>query len=375
MIKEFRQLLAWSARFTTPQHALLLPIQSVASARHLLPLARLANEMCIDACYTLSHRVGSGESGPSIRTDFNTCAREVDSVQAHHHRWTLVVVADHGHFRTLLPTGSPVIHIGHGSPSKTGPRDPHLPWEYGMAPRRRNGEVAYREMIEASDEVRAELVRMEPSLADRIRVFGRLLDDEMLKAATDRAQTLQTLQLDPDKPILMIASTIRSSSLFGRYWDVMLPQLRSLADRYQIVLCPHPNEHAMWKARLGEESGMLMLGPEQSAENVLAVAQALVVDFSSLSHKATLLDVPMVLSHCDPLPVWSEGATARLYKVWPQWDGSVALETRLREAEAMRGSPATQAVKKWVNSRPGQAHRHFAGLLAEYFPATQNIGT
>lgn len=374
MIKEFRQLLACGARFTTPRHALLLPIQSAASARHLLPLARLACGMGIEVCYTLSRRTGSGESAPSIRAGFDAWAREIGSAQAHRRRWTLVVVADHGHFRTLLPAGSPVIHIGHGSPSKTGPRHPRLPWEYGMAPRRRNGEPAYREMIEASDEVAAELVRAEPALAGRIRVLGRLLDDEMLEAAADRARVLQALQLDPGKPVLMVASTIRSQSLFGRYWEVLLPQLRPLAARFQIVLCPHPNEHAMWKARLGEDSGMRMTEPGQAAEHVLAVAQALVVDFSSLGHKAALLDLPMVLSHCDPLPVWPAGATARLYDIWPQWDGSVPLETRLHEAEAMRGSPAAEAVKDWVNSRPGQARRRFAGLLAEYFPAARHTG-
>lgn len=368
MPRALRQLLALYARFCSrPRQALLLPAQSIVSARHLLPLARLAQEIGIDVRYTLSPRVAKSTSVGWLRTQFEPYAQEVSSACAHRQRWSLIMVADHGHFRTLLGTGSAVAHIGHGNPSKIGARHPHLPWEYGQAPRNREGQIAYATMIESSDRVRDALISAEPDLDGRIQVLGRLLDDEMLADNVDRDACLKSIGLPSGKPVLMVASTLREHSLFGLYWDALLQQLRPLADYYQIVLCPHPREYAMWKARLGNEPVLRVLPPQHSAERLLAISHALVTDFSSLSQKAALLDIPMVLSRCDPLPVWPDGATARLYKVWPTWDGRVDLAHALQQAEALRGDVRTVDIKPWINSRPGMARKLFGQWLKRHF--------
>lgn len=370
MMRGLKKLLAVSARaFGRVQPALLLPIQTVVAARHLLPLARLADELGIVVRYTLSPKIGRTPAGARIRADFAAHAREASPAYAYAHRWQLIVVADHGHFRPLLLTGSPVAHIGHGNPSKLAAASDRLPWEYSRAPRRRNGELAYCEMIEASVCIRDTLVAAEPALAGRIRLLGRLLDDEMLAAAADRARSRATLGLAPGRPVLMVVSTIRADSLFGMYWDRLLPPLRALADRYQVVLCAHPNEYETWKARLGTDPALRFLDADRAAETVLAVADVLLTDFSSLCQKAALLDVPMVFGRCEPLPVWQGGATACLYAHWPKWDGHGGLPELLERAAAMRSDAATQAIRPWINSCPGQARALHADWLARHFPA------
>jgi hypothetical protein len=369
MLRATQKLLAVGARvFARVQPALLLPIQTYVAGRYLLPLAQLADAMGIAVHYTLSPKLARSAAGPRLRAAFAAHAREVGEAFAHGHRWQLIVVADHGHFRPLLLTGSPVAHIGHGNPSKLADDADRLPWEYSRAPRRRDGTLGYAEMIEASTCVRDALVATEPALAGRIHVLGRLLDDVLLADATHRDAGRDALGLSAGTPVLMVASTIRARSLFGMYWEPLLAQLRTLADRYQIVLCPHPNEDAAWRQRLGDDPVLRLLPADVAAGKVLAVADLVLTDFSSLCQKAALLDVPMVFGRCEPLPVWSEGATARLYAHWPTWHPGTALDTCLQRAEVMRGDPAGQAIKAWVNTCPGQACALHRAWLARHFP-------
>lgn len=363
-----QNLLAWYAHGGRTRHALLLPIQSVVAAHHLLPLARLAHEIGIDVYYTLSKRMARCSEAGHLRSTWSDHATWIASARCHATRWTLIVVADHGHFRPLLATGSPIAHIGHGSPSKGAGGQADMPWEYAAAPRTRHGRIAYHEMIEASDRVRDALVAIEPALAPRIRVLGRLLDDELLcLRQQDRRQCLLALGLDPERPLLLAVSTLHADSLFGRYWDTLLPQLRALASRYQVVLCPHPAEHAAWAARLGPDPDLRMLPADAGTDRALAAAQMLVVDASSLCQKAMLLGIPMVLARCQLHNVWSRGATRQLYARWPVWDGSEPLAQWVAIAMDMHATPDDQAIREWVNSRPGQARQLYAAWLRGYF--------
>ncbi len=365
-----QNLLALYARHSRQtRQALLLPIQSVVSARHLLPLARLAHSMGITVCYTLSKRIARTADARCIHAAFHEHASAVGRTSAHGTRWALIVMADHGSFRPLLLNGSPVVHIGHGNPSKTDHGGLDLPWEYGQAPRTRQGHIAYHEIIEASERVRDALVAIDPALAGRIRVLGRLLDDDMLRQRDgDRTRLLKQMGLDSDRPVLLAVSTLRGNSLFGRYWESLLPQLRALAPRYQVLLCPHPREYAKWSARLEPASGLRLLPPDIHTEQALTVAHALVTDFSSLCQKAALLGLPMAMARCDPMPVWSQGATRKLYAYWPVWDGHAPLAPLVALAESMRGHTLPHEILDWINSHPGQAETLYAAWLHRYFP-------
>lgn len=353
------------------RRALLLPIQSVVSARHLLPLAKLAHGMGIVVYYTLSKRTARTTEADRIHAAFNGYAHAINRTRAHSTRWALIVVADHGHFWPLLLNGSPVAHIGHGNPSKTDHGSPDLPWEYGHAPRTRQGHVAYHEMIEASDRVRDALVATDPTLAGRIKVLGRLLDDDMLlQHEQDQTAHLEKLGLDPARPVLLAVSTLRENSLFGRYWHALLPQLRVLANEYQVLLCPHPREYAQWSARLESSSTLRLLPAGIHTEQALSVAHMLITDYSSLCQKAALLNLPMVLARCDPRPVWSKGATRKLYAYWPVWDGHASLEQLIAQAKSMRDQAPTIEIIDWVNSRPCQARALYSTWLSQYFPET-----
>lgn len=370
MIKELRQLIALYARWRpNREHALLLPIQTLVTARHLLPLAKLAAARSIPVRFALAPSVRRPEVRERIREMFAPFAEEVGSIRAHAKRWSLVVVADHGHFHSLLPSGCPVVHIGHGSPSKLGGRRrPNLPWEYGHAPRRRNGQLRYREMIESSEPLRLALQQSDPVAAGRIRVLGRLIDDEMMRAALDRDRIRKELRIATGKPVLMVASSIGSRSLFSCHWDPLCEQLEAMVDRYQVVLCPHPNEDARWRARHRPGSRVRLLEPEFCAERVVAASDLLLCDYTSLCHKAALLDVPMVFAECEPMPVWPQGATAQLYGIWPRWNGRESVAVRLDEAEALRGCVGGRICKDWVNSEPGRASELYAEWLGGYFP-------
>lgn len=366
-----QNLLALSARLRAKKcQALLLPIQSTVAARHLLPLAKLAHSMHISVRYTLSTRVARSNDVTFIRAGYARVASEITTTRAHRCRWTLIVVADHGHFRPLLLNGSPIAHIGHGNPSKVDETNPGLPWEYGHAPRTRHGDIAYDEMIEASDLIREALIATEPALARKIRVLGRLADDDMLlRQRQDRTVILQELGLNAQRPVLLVVSTLRENSLFGRYWDVLLEQLRKLAKHYQVLLCPHPGEYAMWAERLGSDAAMQLLPAGISTEQALPAASMLIADFTSLCQKAALLGLPMVLAHCEPLPVWSEGATRQLYAYWPVWDGRTDMQPLIEQAMRLRGQPSTNAsVTQWINSHLGQSRALYAAWLQEYFP-------
>lgn len=374
MIKELRQLLSLHARLSgREEYAVLLPVQTLVTARHLVPLARLAGECSIPVRYALSPRIRCDEVRRRIRALLEPHGREIGSLQAHLRRWRLVVVADHGHFHSLLPGGSPVVHIGHGNPSKLGGRRPDLPWEYGQAPRRRTGELRYREMVESSERVSAALQALDPDLRGRIRVLGRLLDDEMLAVADDRAAVRRTLGLGDDRPVLVVASSVGPQSLFARHWQSLHEQLEPLTARFQIALCAHPNEHYHWRRRQPAGSGLRLLEADLYTERMLAVADLLLCDHSSLCHKAALLDVPMLFARCEPLPVWREGATAQLYAAWPKWNGREPLAPLLDEAIALRGCASASAVKDWINSYPGQARALYREWLLDFFPSEARV--
>lgn len=358
-----RAIATFGRRFKLKKKALLLPVQSLVMARHLLPLADIAAEMGIRTFFTTAPNLSNNQAEfRLVRELFADKASYIGLLPAHFYRWNLVVLADHGCFHTLAWNGSPLAHIGHGNPSKSTKRFPTIPWEYSNIPRLPDGSIVYRELIESAEGVRTAIAELDPALGQKIRVLGRLLDDKALEARNAAQSSLRT-----GKPMLLMVSTLGPDSAFSSYWDALADVGKDLLDHYRVVICPHPNEYDNWLAK-ATTNNLEVIPRGVATEEFLATASAVVCDFSSVCQKAALMGIPLVFFRQDNAPVWPQGATARLYRLAPKWQPGECLRTLLQHSSRDLGD--MQAVAhEWVNSRPGSAAIAYSLWLKPYFPS------
>lgn len=341
--------------------ALLLPVQSLVMARHLLPLADIAREQGIQTFFTTAPNLTSNAADFALVSGlFADNATYIGLLRAHLYRWNLVVLADHACFHTLAWNGSPLAHVGHGNPSKSTKRFPTMPWEYSNIPRLPDGNIVYREMIESAEGVRAAIAELDATLGEKIRVLGRLLDDKALAARNAAQSTPRS-----GKPVLLLVSTLGPDSAFSCYWDAITHAGSELRDHYKVVICPHPNEYDSWCVKAATND-LEIIPREVSTEEYLAEAHAVVSDFSSVCQKAALMGIPLVFFRQDDAPVWPHGATARLYRLAPKWQPGECLRTLLERSSSDLNDIQSVA-REWVNSRPGNAATAYSLWLRPYF--------
>lgn len=211
----------------------------------------------------------------------------------------------------------------------------------------------------------------------RLREVGMPKVDRLVRGGIDRTEVLEGLGLDPDKPTVVLAPTwIRRSPLFG--WAERLP--KALAGGPWNLVCKFHDKFfdprfnlVDWRARLEE----LTRSPRVAAPvdvydavPLLAAADVLVSDLSSIAHEFCLLDRPIVYLGVEDLDAvrrqyphldvetwgWRTGDV-----VWSEREAVEAVERAL--AEPARHSEVRRAAARDLFYDPGRATERAAAEL------------
>lgn len=364
MSRKIRELRVAMARLRQPvPRSMIFCIQNLMMARHLVGLFRAARKLgAFDIYYTVCSSTSALQHSEIAR--LFTGARYVEDRVAHGRRFFVGVVADHDYYGPLLSSCRRTLHTGHGSPSKTYKHDPSLPYEYSGKARRRDGEWRYDYFLEASSYVRDRLVEAEPSLAPRIRVLGNPVDDALLELRARRKKgSLSTV---------LVAGTCGEDSIFRTLGPVFFRALIShCAQRGDIrpVLAPHPAEacalkSAEWAPLLAElqSIGGRILEPGEDTLEVLAGADYLFADNTSVVHKAALLGIPVAMSRTAAGRIWKHGVTQVIQNMSPVLDSSVCLDELFSRLEQ---SKCAESLADAINSERGRYAENATRFLRE----------
>lgn len=210
----------------------------------------------------------------------------------------------------------------HGLPGALGPsrRRAVVNVWHGMPLKRIRGE----DMIFGNDPIRAQLTCATSAfwcakLAEEfrqplssIRAVGLPRNDRMLRPV-DRAAQVRALGLDPDRPVVTMLPTYRSSPLYPGKWEGVetdtisqvpgldVPELAALAGELDVQLVVKPHPATYWaRTRSERHDDLLVVSNAGLADagltlaDLLAVTDVLVTDYSSVWIDYVLLDRPMV---------------------------------------------------------------------------------
>ncbi|MER7410797.1 hypothetical protein [Streptomyces cacaoi] len=274
---------------------------------------------------------------------------------------------------------TPLVRISHGaghlSLTRAGevppgaPRPPggitgrgHLMWRGRVVPRA----VA----LPHRDDLAA-LERWCPEALPVAHVVGDPCFDRIRRSLPLREEYRRALGLRDGQKLVLVSSTWGRGSSFGRL-EELLPRLHTeLADEdLKVALLVHPNvwsRYGHWQMRSWlagcRAAGISVLAPETDWRQPLIAADAVIGDYGSISLYATLVGVPIVLTHFpyrDANPL-SPGIDLALTA--PALSPVHPLRSQLAYAAARYSAADHAALAARISSEPGRFDEHFRRLL------------
>ncbi len=165
----------------------------------------------------------------------------------------------------------------------------------------------------------------------RAERIGFMKTDRLVNGSLQRAQLLREFGLDGQRPIVLYAPTGQKRNSLETMGERVLENLVA-AGRHDIVLKPHdhPKNVIDWPARLARLTGpRFQISREPDVIRLLALADVLLTDASSVSTEFSLLDRPMIFLDVPDLLVKAENKK----------DSMLDLDTWGRKGGALVGSP------------------------------------
>ncbi len=211
--------------------------------------------------------------------------------------WDAILYAMHDRF--FRPCGAK-IYIGHGlQAGKTMPDGEA--YDFCSWGRRADGSLVYDKVFRSSAHIRSLVLKSYPDLADRIRVVGSLIADDLLAR-----QPLSPFGGDGGssaRPTVMIVSSWGPHSLIERHGRELIAQLPALSRRYNVIVSIHPHNFdprlrgpVDWPAELARvESPAIHVNRSPAGSlDLLKAADLLVTDFSSTGLYYAVLERPIL---------------------------------------------------------------------------------
>lgn len=252
--------------------------------------------------------------------------------------WNLVVLAEH--LPLVFPPMENAVLMSHGLV-----RAGHAPRGSFFYDRDRvllNGVPVYAAICDPAERTAVEGEQFVPQIAGRVRVTGDLRVDRMLRCAADRPVS--------EVPRLLVMSTWGSDSLLESVGPELLDQLSRLerSGSLTVAVTCHPNllepstSLRDWPLLLRslDRTGVEVIPPSEPWEPVLAGADVVLTDHTSLCGTFALLKRPILPVVCTRKAPADDTFFARLVAESIPWDPSEAdLESSVLSA-LERGFPA-----------------------------------
>jgi hypothetical protein len=188
-----------------------------------------------------------------------------------------------------------------------------------------------------------------PEAASTALVAGDICFDRLVASKPFREIYRHAFGVRRGQTLVAIATTWGSESLLAKFPDLPKRLLHELPANHRVVMTMHP---AVWSVpaprqlrgylRAATEAGLDLIGPAKDWRPLLAAADVIVSDHTSLTSYAAATGVPVLLSHYAKDDIAPESVTAALAKVAPHYDPAKPLTEQV--AEARKTAEAQQAV-------------------------------
>lgn len=193
------------------------------------------------------------------------------------------------------------------------------------------------------------LGRQCPEAAHTALVAGDIALDRLVAGRPFRELYRLAFGVRRGQTLVAVASTWGSESLLAKFPDLPERLLRELPADHRVVMTMHPAawlEHGPRQVRdylrTAREAGLDLIGPAKDWRPLLAAADVIVADHTSLTSYAAAAGVPVLLSHYAKDDIAAESVTAALAEVAPLYDPAKPLTEQLQEAR--RTAQAQQAI-------------------------------
>lgn len=207
------------------------------------------------------------------------------------------------------------------------------------------------------------LKRQCPEATNAAMVGGDPSFDRLLVSKPSRQFYRDALGVRDGQTLVAVASTWGQVSLLNRHPDLLMRLLSELPANHKVILTAHPAvwfEHGPRRIRtlLREacRAGLDVIDAGEDWQGLLAAADFLVADHTSVSVYGAASGLPFLLSHFAEDEIDGDSVMAELAKLSPRLDDSVPLLEQL--AAAAEAQPEQEKVaKERVSSVPGGSAR------------------
>jgi hypothetical protein len=194
------------------------------------------------------------------------------------------------------------------------------------------------------------LLRQCPEAAHAALVAGDIAFDRLVVASKPFRESYRlAFGIRRRQTLVAVASTWGSESLLAKFPDLPERLLRELPADHRAVMTMHPAawfEHGPRQVREylrpATDAGLDLIGPAKDWRALLAAADVIVADHTSLASYAAAAGVPVLLSHYAKDDIAAGSVTAALAQVAPLYDPAKPLTEQLQEAR--RTAQAQQAI-------------------------------
>lgn len=203
------------------------------------------------------------------------------------------------------------------------------------------------------------LKRQCPEATNAAMVGGDPSFDRLLVSRPSRQYYRDALGVRDGQMLVAVASTWGQVSLLSRHPDLLVRLLNELPANHRVVLTAHPAvwfEHGPRRIRTllrdACRAGLDVIDAGEDWQGLLAAADFLVADHTSVSVYGAASGLPFLLSHFAEDEIDSDSVMAELAQLSPRLDDSIPLVEQL--AAAAEAGPMQQKVaSERVSSVPG----------------------
>lgn len=284
--------------FRKRKHVLLV-VQGPLMFHYIRPIHEMLKcdpDISLWVCFPWPDRFKEGYIN-SIIAQFNLST--VNYRIAKYIRWCLIILPDHNPSFHKKSTKIRIEHGFYNGKIVNGNR-----YMCGPDAKDDNNEIIYDKMFVSSEYVCSGISKHCPEFYSRLRVVGSILMDEILLYPNQKLEIFNKINLDPNRPTIMIASSWGPCSFIQRYGIEFLQQLPELTEKYNVIVSIHclnlmskHSEGKDWNNLLDEAKGthIYISPPGDESYHLLANADLLIMDMTSLGLYYPVFERPIIL--------------------------------------------------------------------------------
>ena len=148
-------------------------------------------------------------------------------------------------------------------------------------------------------------ISIDPNFKDVVSVVGDPFEEKIRKLKLERRKILEELNVGKTNILVMVLSTFGPYSLFEHCGIAIIEAMEKCDPKYIFALCPHPNLYRQklpgritWGDYVRRLKGdrFIIVEPDSDKLSLIAVADVILTDYTSLALKAVGHDIPFVFT-------------------------------------------------------------------------------